>query len=995
MGPRERGALAAPRRPAAGRDGGGHDPRPRHVLGGAARGRRQRGPAPRGRAGRGDGVRVARGRHHRAGHQLVAHKRDHARPRDRGARAGPLRAPAVLAWRGRGPSRRDRACARGVLARRGRGHGRRGRCRRGPARRCGLGPRPRPARAVGGRGPRRGRAGQPGRARARAARGHRRRARRPDARGGALRGRDGRLARHAALALRPPRARAVGHGGAGPRGAHARLRPAGHGRRRRHPAARSHDRDAPAGSGAVRLRPRRARAHRARPGGQDGALRRAFPRVRGARPAHVAHPSGQAGALVAAAPQGGAAAGGGARRARFPDTTGDGARVPAGRVRPGRAPRAHGGACGGHRAHGGGADEHPVALCRSAPVRLRGRAPVPGRPAARGAPGVAAVAGPGALGRALGLGRSGRAVGPAGGGPGGGPAAACGPRPPRPRRGGRGRPAARAGPARGGRGGRAAGGAGRTARVRSGRLRCRGSRLRAFPSRHPCRGLRPAGKAARREARLPGRDRRRGALGGRGGCGAPARGAGHGRAHLGSRGVPRGAGRGRRPGPARRPRRALRPHARPVRGGGGGNAPRHRAVGGAREPAPPGRSRQDRAGPVRLRGRPGARGCRGRGRGHGGRAHLGGGGGVPPPAVALAREGARRRARGACERLRALCAGSAGRGRGRGNARGGGRGCPGHLPVRGRVSAGSGLGGPRVPQPGARLSAVDARRARRRGRGGVGGGPPRGRRPAGGRGPAGAQGGKGCRGARARGVLPYGLTARARAGRCRAGGGGGRGAGREPVGGGGRRGGARQRLRAVLPPDSRCGAAPDGARARRRGVHRRGAAGAGVERARHERHVRPGTRGRGGGFGHASASRAEAPREQPALALPWRRSRRAAGRGRGARLRRGHRPCGRGALGPLVAARAVAGERYRARRGAGGVDPRPLRRARARRCPALRRVRRPGHPHAGAAVDGGCRRPSARHVRERPRPGAVRRPRDGGPAAHLCGRGRCARTPVR
>ena len=131
-------------------------------------------------------------------------------------------------------------------------------------------------------------------------------------------------------------------------------------------------------------------------------------------------------------------------------------------------------------------------------------------------------------------------------------------------------------------------------------------------------------------------------------------------------------------------------------------------IGGAREPAPPGRGRQDHAGPVRLRGGAGACGCRGRGCDHGGRAHVGVGGGVPPPAVALAREGARRRARGACERLYALCAGSAGSGHGRGNARGDGRGCPGHLPVRGRVPAGRSLGGPRVLQPGARLPAFDA-----------------------------------------------------------------------------------------------------------------------------------------------------------------------------------------------------------------------------------------------------------------------------------------------
>ena len=243
---------------------------------------------------------------------------------------------------------------------------------------------------------------------------------------------------------------------------------------------------------------------------------------------------------------------------------------------------------------------------------------------------------------------------------------------------------------------------------------------------------------------------------------------------MGSRSVPRGAGRGRRPGTAGRPRRALRPHARSLRGGGGGGTPRHRAFGGAREPAPPSCGRQGRAGPVRLRGRAGACGRRGRGCDHGGRAHLGVGGGVPPPALALAREGARRRARGACERLCALRAGSAGSGHERGSARGDGRGSPGHLPVRGRVPAGRGLGGPRVPQPGARLPAFDARRARRRRRGGVGGGTPRGRRPAGGRGPAGAQGGEGCRGACARGLLPHGFAARARAGRCGVGRSGGR-----------------------------------------------------------------------------------------------------------------------------------------------------------------------------------------------------------------------------
>ena len=153
----------------------------------------------------------------------------------------------------------------------------------------------------------------------------------------------------------------------------------------------------------------------------------------------------------------------------------------------------------------------------------------------------------------------------------------------------------------------------------------------------------------------------------------------------------------------------------------------------------------------------------------------------------------------------------------------------------------------------------------------MGGGTPRGRRPAGGR---------AVRGRARRGRLPAAPALVAFyptdsplapvQGRCGVGRSGGRGAGRAPVGGGGRRGGARQRLRAVLPPDSRCGAAPDGARARRRGVHRRGAAGSwcGADAPRTTR-----------------SPRYARPRRRPRA--PGRVPRRSAARAAGARANRG------------------------------------------------------------------------------------------------------------
>ncbi|MFQ9178733.1 MAG: helicase-related protein [Eggerthella lenta] len=102
VGSRARAAAGASRHAAPGRHVGGHHPRPRDVLGGVAGRRRRARPAARGRAGRRDGVRVASRRHHHVGHQLVAYQRDHARPRDRGVRARALGPSAVLAWRRRG-----------------------------------------------------------------------------------------------------------------------------------------------------------------------------------------------------------------------------------------------------------------------------------------------------------------------------------------------------------------------------------------------------------------------------------------------------------------------------------------------------------------------------------------------------------------------------------------------------------------------------------------------------------------------------------------------------------------------------------------------------------------------------------------------------------------------------------------------------------------------------------------------------------------------------
>ena len=95
-----------------------HHPRPRAVRR-VPRHRRGSGP-PGGRARRGDGLRVARRRPVHPGHEHVAHRGHHPRPRARDPRTGPARAAAVL--EGRLPRPAGRAGpGRGRLRPRGRG----------------------------------------------------------------------------------------------------------------------------------------------------------------------------------------------------------------------------------------------------------------------------------------------------------------------------------------------------------------------------------------------------------------------------------------------------------------------------------------------------------------------------------------------------------------------------------------------------------------------------------------------------------------------------------------------------------------------------------------------------------------------------------------------------------------------------------------------------------------------------------------------------------
>ena len=151
--------------------------------------RQPAGRPPRRRARRGDGLRGARGPGLPARRVVVADRGDHARPRDRHARAGRPGRGAVLEGRRAGPAARARRGDRRVRALGGRAG-------RGDA---GRRLRPRPAGGA-----------QPARVPARAAGGDARRAERPHDRDRALPRRDRRLARVRAVAVRRARARRLG-----------------------------------------------------------------------------------------------------------------------------------------------------------------------------------------------------------------------------------------------------------------------------------------------------------------------------------------------------------------------------------------------------------------------------------------------------------------------------------------------------------------------------------------------------------------------------------------------------------------------------------------------------------------------------------------------------------------------------------------------------------------------------------------------------------------
>ena len=162
-------------------------------------------------------------------------------------------------------------------------------------------------------------------------------AHRPGDRGRAVPRRDRRLARLPADAVRRARPRALVDGarGADPRRARARGAVALVGRRDRAPLP-GRRRAAPARRPARRAG--RARGPR-RPGGRlDRALRRALPGERRARAPHPAAAAGAAHAALAAAPQGAEPARGRAPLRLVPDRPRDLPRVPAGRLRPARAP---------------------------------------------------------------------------------------------------------------------------------------------------------------------------------------------------------------------------------------------------------------------------------------------------------------------------------------------------------------------------------------------------------------------------------------------------------------------------------------------------------------------------------------------------------------------------------------------------------------------------------------------------------------------------------
>ncbi|CAH0265208.1 hypothetical protein SRABI128_03246 [Microbacterium sp. Bi128] len=178
-------------RTAGRRDQRRHDPRPR-IVRGVRRGRVAE--RPRRRARRRDGLRVARQRRLHPRHDELAHRRDHARPRQRRAGLRAARQAAVLARRRHRPARRTRRGTGQVLARSGRRRTRQG---RGATARVGS---------------RRQRDHQPARLPRRAARSHRHPPHRPHADGRAQPRRGGRLAHHPAFPVRHAGALPVGTG---------------------------------------------------------------------------------------------------------------------------------------------------------------------------------------------------------------------------------------------------------------------------------------------------------------------------------------------------------------------------------------------------------------------------------------------------------------------------------------------------------------------------------------------------------------------------------------------------------------------------------------------------------------------------------------------------------------------------------------------------------------------------------------------------------------
>ena len=842
-----------------------------------------------------------------------------------------------------------------------------------------------------------------------AARGDRRRARRPDAGGGTLRGRDGRLARHAAFALRPPRARAVGHGGGRPRHAPARLRPAGH-----RPPTTASSCASPMtetrlpGAELFAFDPDELGPHRARPRGRHVAVRGAVPRVRRARPADVAHHAGKARPAVAAAPQGRPAAGGRAARA---------ASSPSFWKRRASACRTcttcrrstsswkgcRRAACGWWRRRRPSRRRSPRRCCSAtwASTCTTGDLPHAERRASL------LSLDPALLGELLGSADMAELLDADVVCHGSGAAAACRARPSGARRRGGGRPAARPGAAVRERGRRAhAGRRGGGGRRRSGRggAGCRRRRPRPVGAGLQACRRRKRLLAALREAHRAfpthiGGDERWAAADDAAllhealGVEVPA----WVRLRRGRRGSrPSGLKRpgGFRSGSASRTRRlaragrptvsAARRHPPRCPGGAlcayagtllhqrGCGAFGRRARHHARKPRTACRRGAGHAGPVRQRdpgrrrsGRTRARvgGCRGVSAGSG-RARL------PRRAPPCRR----------CLR-RAFVApgvGPAGRGcrRGRGRARGHGWGRAGHRPVRRRVPAGCGLGGPRVPQPACATTGRQCwtswwHRATWCGREAAT--TPTSRRGAGSGRPSGRAAAQGRPRVRPRRVLPDGFPAGAGAASRRR-------SGRKPlrpspqraalamprtseagqaVGRPGRGRGACG-WRAVLPPDCRCGAPPACARARRRGVASPPPCGSwcGSGRATNDTFA-PGARRRCRRL-RARRLRARAaapPRQQPARAATgaaMRLRRTAEPMAAEQRLRRGQRALRARLLSGRWSLLAPSPENDTVR--AVALVESILDRYGvlvARRCPARRGVRRPGHPHAGAAVVGG------------------------------------------